>query len=64
MSSEIDSKVLDDIIVGRVEPHIYAFLTATVPRYLKVGDTYRPVHVRIAEWQKFFEIDGKKDVWD
>ena len=63
MSEGLDTKILDDIIVGRVTPHIYAFLTATVPRHLKVGDTYRPVPVRIAEWQKFFEIDGKKDVW-
>ena len=34
--------ILDRIIIGRVEPHIYAFTTNTVPNYLKVGDTYRP----------------------
>lgn len=59
-----NTKILDEIIVGRVEPHIYAFLTTSVPRYLKVGDTYRPVPVRISEWQKHFVIDEKKDVWD
>ena len=35
--------VLDGILIGRVEPHIYAFTTNTVPNYLKIGDTYRPV---------------------
>ncbi len=52
-----------DVVVGRVDPRIYAFLTSSVPRYLKVGDTYRPVPVRIAEWKKRFTI-SEKDVWD
>ena len=64
MSEPLDTKPLDEIIVGRVEPRIYAFLTTTVPRYLKVGDTYRPVPVRIAEWQRHFTIDESRDVWD
>lgn len=46
--------ILDRIIVGRVEPHIYAFTTNTVPNYLKVGDTYRPVSKRLNEWRVFF----------
>lgn len=46
--------VLDRIIIGRVEPHIYAFTTNTVPNYLKVGDTYRPVAQRLNEWRVFF----------
>ncbi|MDD6634428.1 MAG: Eco57I restriction-modification methylase domain-containing protein [Ruminococcus sp.] len=46
--------VLDDLIVGRVQPHIYAFTTNTIPNYLKVGDTYRPVSVRLQEWRKHF----------
>lgn len=46
--------VLDRIIIGRVEPHIYAFTTNTVPNYLKVGDTYRPVSQRLNEWRVFF----------
>ncbi len=33
--SKIDTTVLDNIIVGRVEPYIYAFSTETVPNYLK-----------------------------
>lgn len=37
-----------------VEPHIYAFTTNTVPNYLKVGDTYRPVSKRLNEWREFF----------
>lgn len=42
------------MIVGRVEPHIYAFSTETVPNYLKVGDTARGVRVRLDEWRKIF----------
>lgn len=64
MSDPVDMKPLEDVIVGRVEPRIYAFLTTSVPRYLKVGDTYRPVPVRIAEWQRHFPIDETRDVWD
>ena len=51
----IETTVLDDIIIGRIDPHIYAFRTNTVPDYLKVGDTYRPVNVRIAEWKQIFQ---------
>ena len=50
----IDTTFLDSIIVGRVEPHIYAFTTNTIPNYLKVGDTYRPVALRLQEWQTYF----------
>lgn len=50
----IDTSLLENIIVGRVEPHIYAFTTNTIPDYLKVGDTYRPVSVRLNEWKRYF----------
>lgn len=50
----IDSKILDSLISGRVDPHIYGFSTNTIPNYLKIGDTYRPVHVRLNEWRHFF----------
>jgi len=43
--------ILDNIIVGRVDPKIYAFTTETVPNYLKVGDTYRPIETRLDEWR-------------
>ena len=52
--SKIDTTILDNIIVGRVEPYIYAFSTETVPNYLKVGDTSRSVRVRLEEWRKIF----------
>lgn len=39
-------------ILIRTDPHIYAFSTNTIPSYLKVGDTSRPVDVRIEEWNK------------
>ena len=49
-----DLTVLDQLITGRVDPHIYAFTTNTIPNYLKVGDTYRPVAVRLQEWREHF----------
>ena len=49
-----DLTVLDQLIVGRVDPHIYAFSTNTIPNYLKVGDTYRPVAIRLQEWREHF----------
>lgn len=52
--SKIDTTILDNIIVGRVEPYIYAFSTETVPNYLKVGDTSRSVRVRLDEWRTIF----------
>ena len=45
---------LDKIIYGRIKPHIYAFNTNKIPNYLKVGDTYRPVEVRLNEWRQVF----------
>lgn len=50
----IDTTLLDSLIVGRIEPYIYAFSTETVPNYLKVGDTARGVRVRLDEWKKIF----------
>lgn len=55
-----DSSILDSIIYGRVEPHIYAFETNTVPNFLKVGDTYRPVEIRLDEWRKIYTNLVKK----
>lgn len=51
---KIDADVLDNLIVGRVEPFIYAFSTETYPNYLKVGDTSRGVRVRLDEWRAVF----------
>lgn len=50
-----DISLLEELIFGRVDPHIYAFTTGTVPNYLKVGDTYRPVSLRLKEWEHYFE---------
>ena len=56
----MDYSVLDKYIIGRVEPQIYAFTTGTVPNYLKVGDTYRPLEQRLGEWRSFFPDLEKK----
>lgn len=52
--NKINVDILENLIIGRVEPHIYAFTTETIPNYLKVGDTYRPIEVRLNEWRKYF----------
>ena len=64
-----NQQLLDEIIVGRVKPHIYAFTTNTIPNYLKVGDTYRPVAVRLREWMQYFptlkkEFEGLATIGD
>jgi hypothetical protein len=58
--NKINVDILDELIIGRVEPQIYAFTTETIPNYLKVGDTYRPVETRLNEWRKFFPNLEKK----
>ncbi len=52
--NDINVEVLDEIIIGRAEPQIYAFSTETIPNYLKVGDTYRPIEQRLKEWRRHF----------
>lgn len=54
MAEKIDSSELHKIVIGRVKPHIYSFVTNTLPNYLKVGDTYRPVEERLNEWRKYY----------
>ncbi|MBP3367684.1 MAG: DEAD/DEAH box helicase family protein [Treponema sp.] len=55
-----DTKLLDSIVHGRVDPYIYAFETNIVPNFLKVGDTYRPVEVRLDEWRNVYSDLSKK----
>ena len=55
MNVNLDTTLLDGLIVGRVDPHIYAVTTGTIPNYLKVGDTYRPVNVRLNEWRVHYK---------
>lgn len=53
----IDTQILKDIIIEKATPHIYAFSTNTIPNYIKIGDTFRSVDVRIDEWSmKYPEI--------
>lgn len=59
-TNNINVDILDDLIIGRVEPQIYAFTTETIPNYLKVGDTYRPIEMRLNEWRKYFPNLEKK----
>lgn len=59
-TNNINVDILDDLIIGRVEPQIYAFTTETIPNYLKVGDTYRPIEMRLNKWRKYFPNLEKK----
>ena len=61
-NKQFNTDEIDEIIIGRVKPHIYAFSTNTIPNYLKVGDTYRSVKVRIDEWrQKYSNLSKEFD---
>jgi superfamily II DNA or RNA helicase len=51
----IDDTTLQEIITGRIVPHIYSFETNTLPNYLKIGDTYRPVDERLNEWRRYYK---------
>ena len=50
----MDTTIVEQLITGRVQPHIYAYRTGTIPNYLKVGDTYRPVEKRLDEWKTHY----------
>lgn len=54
MNNKIDTTITDNIIIGRVDPHIYAFSTPVAHDALKVGDTYRLVSTRLEEWKKHY----------
>lgn len=60
----LSTENIDKLIIGRVDPHIYAFSTNTIPNYLKVGDTYRPVSVRIDEWRDIFPTLVHEETWE
>ena len=62
--TSFNTDILDNLIIGRIEPHIYAFTTNTVPNYLKVGDTYRPVNVRLDEWRDYFPNLEHESDWE
>lgn len=54
--------------IGRTNPNIYCFKTANVPGCLKVGDTFRPMYVRMSEWQDVFGNENQgfehEDTWE
>lgn len=60
MSKIADTTEIDSLIHGRVDPYIYAFETNTIPNFLKIGDTYRPVEIRLDEWRKIYADLHKK----
>lgn len=55
MDEKLDNiEVLDNIIIWRIIPHIYAFKTNSFPNYLKIWDTCRSVKIRLDERRKHF----------
>ncbi len=59
--NEENRNLVEDNIVIRFEPEIYAFSTDTIPSYLKVGDTFRGVDRRIGEWKEKLQKNLNKD---
>lgn len=51
----VDDSIINEVITGRIEPHIYSFETNTLPNLLKVGDSYRPVEERLNEWRRYYK---------
>lgn len=51
-----DSKVLDELLHGRQNPTIYAFTVPEIKegRAWKIGDTSRPVPMRLDEWKNVY----------
>ena len=56
----IDDSLIKDVVFGRIEHKIYAFETDTIPKYLKVGDTFRSVDERLNEWKRNGFADLRK----
>lgn len=50
----------EGVFVGRINPSIYCFSSPNVKEGLKVGDTFRPVYVRMNEWKEVFGETGFK----
>lgn len=50
----LTSEELSDLIAIRAKPHIYAFETDTIPKYIKVGDTTQPIQDRLNQWSYHF----------
>ena len=46
---------VENLIEVRSEPHIYVFSTNTIPNYVKVGDTFRPISTRLEEWKEIYK---------
>lgn len=54
-ADELTIEKLEEKIEVRNEPHIYAFRTHTIPDYIKVGDTFRPIEKRLNEWKQKYD---------
>ena len=54
--------LINNNITIRFNPMIYAFSTDTLPKYLKVGDTFRGVDNRLAEWKKVISENLGKEI--
>lgn len=50
-----NQEIIDKYLTGRIYPEIYAFRTGSIPEYIKVGDTYRGVSVRLDEWRRVYD---------
>ena len=55
MGNTVTINEVENLIEVRSEPHIYVFSTNTIPNYVKVGDTFRPISTRLGEWQEIYK---------
>lgn len=64
MSTEVGLKEVNEIFKVKVEHKIYSFYTNTIPDYMKIGDTYRQVAIRLNEWRRVYKDLRPNQIFD
>lgn len=64
MSTEVGLKEVNEIFKVKVEHKIYSFYTNTIPDYMKIGDTYRQVAIRLNEWKRVYKNLRPNQIFD
>lgn len=64
MSTAIQLKDVNELFKVKVEHKIYSFYTNTIPDYIKIGDTYRQVAIRLKEWKRVYKQLKPDQIFD
>ena len=64
MSKNFDLNELNDMFKVKVEHKIYSFYTNTTPNFMKIGDTYRQVAIRLKEWKRVYKNLTPEQIFD